>query len=177
VDKDIKLNLAHNFLIEGEIEIEPTTIMITGPKEEIDTIKMVHTTAFEKTELADDFSETIALFKSPNLNYTTYSADEVQIKGKISKFSEKILDVPVEVINYPAGKQVRTFPDVVSVLCKAKIGMLKDINENDFTILADYSKRSSASSNRMNLNLTKQPKGIFSATLMETKVEFILNQE
>ena len=177
VRSDIKLNLAHNYLLDGALKIEPSSIKITGPKEEIDTINTVSTVIFDQTEIIADFSENLELFKSPDLAYTSYSIEEVRIQGKVSKFSEKILDVPVQVVNFPSGKQVRTFPDEVSILCKAKIGQLKDINSTDFKVIADYSNISGNSPSSINLTLSKQPKGIFSATLMETKVEFILNQE
>jgi len=177
VQADIKVNLAHNYLLDGVLKIEPSSITITGPKEEIDTIVTVHTVKLDQSEIVANFSEKVTLFKSSELRYTSYSSNIVQLQGKVSKFSEKIIDVPVEVINLPAGKQVRTFPDEVSILCKAKIEQLKDINGIDFKVVADYSSLKKNRSKSMALILTKQPSGIFSATLMETKVEYILNQE
>lgn len=177
VRSDIKLNLAHNYLLDGDLKIEPSSITITGTKEEIDTIVTVSTKKLEQSEIINDFSEKVELIKPADLKYTTYSEDAVQLEGKVSKFSEKIVDVRVEVINLPAGKQVRTFPDEVSILCKAKIGQLKDINSIDFRVVADYANLKKNRSNSMDLTLARKPTGIFSATLMETKVEYILNQE
>jgi len=177
INPDIKLNLAHNYLLDGELKIEPASITITGPKYEIDTILSVRAVNFNRTEIASDFSEKVQLYKSPNLKYTSFSEEEVQIAGEVAKFSEKIIDVSVEAINLPRGKKLRTFPDEVSILCKAKIEQLKNIGSSDFKVVADYSKLNDARSNTMSLVLVKQPNEIFSATLMETKVEYILNQE
>lgn len=177
VESNIKINLAHNYLLEGTLKLEPSTITVTGPKDEIDTIAGAHTVGLDLPEMTTDFSEKVELFKSPELKYTSYSTNVVQIEGKVSKFSEKIVDVPVEVINLPAGRQARTFPDEVSILCKAKIEELKNIDRSDFRVIADYSQNRGSRSNILELTLDKKPKGIFSASLMETKAEYILNKE
>jgi len=177
VQSDVRLDLAHNYLLEGDLKIDPPAITITGPKAEIDSISVVRLEKLKRTEIVADFSEKVNLFRSSDLQYTSYSPNRVEIQGKVSKFSEKILNVAVEVINLPEGKQVRTFPDEVSILCKAKIEMLKDISSADFKVIADYSNLKGNRLNSMDLTLAKEPKGIFSATLMETKVEFILNRQ
>lgn len=177
VEADVKINLAHNYLMEGTLLLEPPTITVFGPKNEIDTIATVRTADLDLPEMTADFSEKVELFKSPELKNTSYSTMMVQIEGKVSKFSEKIVDVPVEVINLPAGRQVRTFPDEVSILCKAKIEELKNINQEDFRVIADYAQNRRSRSNILELTLDKKPEGIFSASLMETKTEYILNKE
>ena len=177
VESNIKINLAHNYLLEGDLKIEPKSIMIRGPKDEIDTITVARTIRLDIPEMTADFSREIALFKSPELVNTSYSVNNVIITGIVSKFSEKIVDVPVEVINLPAGRQVRTFPDEVSILCKAKIEALKSIDREDFRVVADYAQKRTSRSNILELKLGKKPKELFSASLMETKVEYILNRE
>jgi len=177
VESDIKIKLAHNFLLDGPLKIEPSTVTITGPKNEIDTILTAHLEKLDLPEMATDFSAKTYIFKSSELKYTSYSSEAVQIKGKVSKFSEKIVDVPIQVINQPAGRVVRTFPDVVSILCKAKIEQLKNIGSGDFKVIADYSESKNARSNILALKIEKKPTEIFTATLMETKVEYILNKK
>lgn len=177
IESNVKINLAHNYLMEGALVIDPSAITLSGPKEEIDTIVAVRTVDLDFPEMTTDFSEKVGLYKSPELKYTSYSTKVVQIEGKVSKFSEKIVDVPVEVINLPKGRQVRTFPDEVSILCKAKIEELKNIDSQDFRVIADYLQNRGTRSNILELTLDKKPKGIFSASLMETKTEYILNKE
>ncbi|MEO9893058.1 YbbR-like domain-containing protein [Aurantibacter sp.] len=177
IARNIKVGLAHNHMLEGEITIEPSEIKIFGPKDEIDSIEVIHVVDNSLNELAANFNKKVALFKSQELVNTSYSVDVVQVTGKVSKFSERLIDVPIEVINLPEDKLIRTFPDIVSVLCKAKILELKELKVADFKVVADYSKLSSNRSNEMELQLVKKPKEIFSATLMETKVEYILNTQ
>lgn len=177
VESNMKFNLAHNYLLDGALKFEPSTITITGPKYEIDTIVKAHLVIPNLPEMTADFSTKTEVFKSTELKYTTYSNDVVRIEGKVSKFSEKILDVPIYVINQPTGRLVRTFPDEVSILCKAKIEELKNINSGDFKVIANYSNSRGSQSNILELTIDKKPEKIFTATLMETKVEYILNKK
>ncbi|MBM1107493.1 YbbR-like domain-containing protein [Aurantibacter crassamenti] len=177
VQSEIKPNLAHNYLLDGALKIEPETITITGPEAEIDSVKSVHIESLGSSEIEANFTKQVALYKSPKLVNTTFSEDFVQVTGTVSKFSEKMITVAVEVINLPSGTQIRTFPDEVSILCKAKIDQLKALKAADFKVTADYSKLSSNRSNEMQLKLAKKPEGIFDASLMEVKVEYILNKE
>ncbi|MRH99846.1 hypothetical protein GH721_04795 [Kriegella sp. EG-1] len=177
ISTNININLAHNHMLEGVLQIVPAQIKIFGPKNEIDTIQEINVAENKLNELTADFNKRISLYKAPQLVNTSYSINEVLIKGKVSKFSEKLIDVPIDVINLPENILIRTFPDVVSVLCKAKIHELKVIKASDFKVIADYSKLSSNRSNEMGLKIVQKPNNIFSATLMETKVEYILNKE
>ena len=177
VESNIELNLAHNYLLEGKLIIEPSTVTLRGPSVEIDTIVSIRTARLDLPELTTDFSEKTDLYKPNDLEHTSFSTNSVLISGKVSKFSEKIINVPVEVTNLPSGMKVRTFPDEVSILCKAKIEELKNISDTDFSVIADYEQARSSQSNMLKLNLAKSPAKIFSASLMETKVEYILNKE
>lgn len=177
VESTVKINLVNNYLLEGPLKLEPSSITIKGPQEEIDTIAKVFTVNLDLPETNFDFTEKVNLFKSSELQYTSYSTDVVLVSGKVSKFSEKIIEVPIAVINLPEGMQVRTFPDGVSILCKAKIERLKSIDSSNFKVVADYSTIDGTRSNTMELILGSVPDGIFEASLLENKVEFILSKE
>lgn len=173
----IKLNLAQNYLLDGEVQIEPEKIEITGPADEIDTIKVVRTKTLDLTDLTADFSREIAIEQSSALLNTSYSSTKVLVKGKVARFSEKVVKVPVKVINLPEGTQIRTFPDEVSVLVKAKIETLKKIASSDFQIVADFKELVSSAPNILQIRIAKKPREVYSARLNETQVEFILNRE
>ncbi|MEK6154314.1 YbbR-like domain-containing protein [Flavobacteriaceae bacterium 3-367] len=172
----IELNLAQNHLLDGKLVLDPDKITITGPKNEIDTILVARTEALILPELNSDFSHTLNLNKPEMLENTSYSQRTIQISGKVSRFSERIIEVPVQVINVPEGAEIKTFPNVVSLLCKAKIGQLKDLSAADFQLLADY-ERAGNSKKILQLVVGRQPEGLHSVRLLETQVEYILKRE
>ena len=143
--------------MEGELLLEPKTVLVRGPQKEIETINSVSTLKMELSDLSADFESRATLNIPKSLKNTSFSVNSVKISGKVFRFSERIIDIPIKVINLPEGTAIRTFPDAVSVLCKARIDKLKDLGVTDFEVIADYGvlKR-----NRQNLSLklTKKPR-------------------
>ncbi|PCJ94055.1 MAG: hypothetical protein COA50_12915 [Flavobacteriaceae bacterium] len=173
----IDLVLAPNHLLEGELLINPSTVIVKGPKSEIDSITGVRTTEMVLTELTSDFSHDIALIKPAEIVNTEFSIKSVNISGTVSKFSEKIIKVPVEVINLPDGLIMQTFPNTVSILCKAKLEELRVLGASDFLLSVDYHAIKEGSTNILPLQLLKKPEKVHSAVPMETQVEYILRKE
>ncbi len=173
----LRINLAQNYLLDGDLKIEPDSITITGPKNEIDSINDVSTLKQNLTDLTSDFSRTVEVYKSPELENTVFSTGTVLVSGAVARFSEKILEIPIKVINEPKGMQVKIFPDKVSVVCKAKIDELKQLQSSDFQVTADYGTVENGNLKMLELVLAKKPKSIHSAHLNEKKVEFILTKK
>ncbi|MEM7382675.1 MAG: YbbR-like domain-containing protein [Bacteroidota bacterium] len=176
VDLNIGINLGPNYLLEGELEIEPDTIIVKGPRDELAGIDKVSTLEMVLTDLTDSFRTTAALNKPESLKHSVYSANSVQISGRVFRFSEKIIEVPVEVINLPEGTEIKTFPNVVSLLCKARIEKLKEILPSDFKVVADYA-RTQENRQFLTVELISKPESVHSAQILQTQVEFILKRE
>ncbi|WP_299536428.1 YbbR-like domain-containing protein [Ulvibacterium sp.] len=177
VRPQITLNLEQNYLLDGNLEVRPEKITVKGPKEEIDTIQSVRSARLDLQDLTADFTRKAMIIRPQQLKNTTFSSESVSIKGKVARFSEKMIQVPIEVINLPEGTQIRTFPDSVSILCKAKIKELRDLENPDFRVIADYGTANEDNANTLVLKITRKPESIYSADLLETEVEFILKRE
>ena len=177
VKSRVNINLSQNYILDGPLKIEPSMVTIKGPKSSIDTINSVNTLKMDFPEETSNFTHKVELFKNPELENTTYSNSTVFIYGKVARFSEKLIDVPIKVINLPAGYEIRTFPDAVSVLCRAKLDNLKNLDSTGFEVVADYNSISDNTSKTIILELLKIPENLHSADLKEEQVEFILKRQ
>ncbi len=173
----LKIDYAQNYMLDGTLKMEPTEVILSGPKNEIDTIGNVRTSTAILKDVSNDFSKNLALVKSVKLLNTKYSTNEVRITGKVARFSEKIVEVPVEVINLEPDMQIKTFPNKVSVLCKGKIERLKKVKASDFRVVADFNTVKDTKSSMITLNLANKPEGLFDIKLLEKEVEYILKIE
>ena len=176
VQARIKVNLAQNYLLDGDLDINPKVVEVKGPKNEIESIKILKTLPLVLDEISSDFSQKIALYKSEALQNTTFSLANIVVSGKVSRFSERILKVPVRVINLPEGISIKTFPNEVSVLCKAKIDVLKNIESTNFQITVDYNSIDN-DTKKLALKFSKKPKSFHSITMQEKEVTYILKRE
>lgn len=173
----LRIDYAQNYMLDGNLKMEPTKVTLSGPKNEIDTIRNVRTRTETLKEVTDDFSKNISLVKSGKLLNTKYSANEVRITGNVARFSEKMVEVPVEVTNLEQDMQIKTFPHKVSVLCKGKIERLKKVKASDFRVVADFNTVKETKSSMITLKLVNQPEGLFDIKLLEKEVEYILKME
>lgn len=175
----IEMNFDQNYFLDGVVEVAPPTISITGPANEVNGILELMTLKIELDDLTSDFSKTVFVVKPDSMFNTRFSEDKVSISGKVSKFSEKIIEVPIQVLNLPENMSIRTFPDEIKVLCKAKMSDLKNLSAADFTVIADYQEvdNENTKSNMLSLSLQKVPQSVFRASLLEKRVEYILRKK
>lgn len=172
----VDIRLAQNYLLEEDLEIVPDSVVLTGPEKELDTIKEILTESMDLSEVSESFQRNLRLIKPESLLNTSLGNSEVQIRAKIFRFSEKIVEVPVEVINLPEGTQIRTFPDAVEVLCKARLEKLKEISSSDFKVVVDLDEVQEKSP-FLTVRLLQKPEGIPSIQVLQSQVEFILKRE
>jgi len=111
------------------------------------------------------------------LKKTLYSKTQVVLKGTVSRFSEKMLRVPISVINLPPNTRAETFPNEVDVLIKASLAELKQLKKSDIKVIGDFATVRNTNSRKMLLRIVKQPVAIHEAELVRKQVDFIVKHE
>lgn len=171
-----ELDFAQNYMLDGELELEPGQVHLLGPPSEIDSIEVLYTKPLALSGIAEDFVQEVPIEGGSALPNTEFSSDRIRVSGKVFRFSEAVVEVPVEVVNAPDSLKVQTFPDVVGILCKGKIEGLKSLENSDFRLIADYDSPAQETG-RLLLYLERTPEGVHETQLLETSVEFITKRE
>lgn len=171
-----ELDLAQNYMLEGELLLEPGQIHLLGPPSEIDSIEVIYTEPLSISGIKEDFVSELSIDSGNLMPNTELSQNRIRVSGKVLRFSEAVIELPVEVINLPDSLKVQTFPNMVGVLCKGRIEGLKSLSPNDFRLVADYSSPASGTG-RLMLSLAEKPEGVHETQLLETSVEFITKRE
>ena len=174
VVSNVDMNLQQHYLLDKNLKLVPDSITVRGPKDEIAKLEYIETKKTSLSPVQLNFSEELELQLPTNLKNTTYSSRKVRIVGEIFKFSERIIQVPIRVINVPQGVEVRTFPEMASILCRDRLDTLKGLKESDFEVSADYAQLTGNGDNMLQLKLTKKMDSVNVVRLKEDKVEFIL---
>ncbi|SMG28029.1 CdaR family protein [Arenibacter troitsensis] len=173
----VTIDLEQNYLMDKNYSLTPDSITVMGPKKEIDTLTGITTQTLMLPHTTNDISKKLKLNLPANLKNTKYSDHNVTLSAKIFKFSEKVFKVPVEVVNVPEGVGIRTFPEIVSVLCRGRLSSIKELSVTDFVVIADYSNLRDKNENVLDLKLIKKPDSVNVVQLRENKVEFILKRQ
>ena len=170
---DITLELAQNHMLEGKLKVNPPVVTVKGPRNEVEGFEKVYTVSTNLSGITDSFNSSLQLARNPEMINTTYSVDKVEVSGSVFRFSEQLIDIPVRVENLPEGTQIKTFPNAVAVLCRAKIDRLKSLRPQEFELVADFNTVVKGK-NEIGVQLKSKPADVYDAQLKHNKVEFIL---
>lgn len=173
---NITIDLGQNHLLEGRIHLIPDSIVLSGPASELDSINRLETLPVSLRSITESIDMTVGIKGPDGVRYTSLSDSTVRLTAEVFRFSEKIVQVPVTVINLPEGTEIKTFPASIPVLCKARIENLKALDPGDFRLTADYSSLKQSQS-YLQVSLEQKPEEAHSAQLLEERIEFILKRE
>ncbi|MBT8239096.1 MAG: YbbR-like domain-containing protein [Croceitalea sp.] len=175
VEANITLNLAQNHILDGNLTIEPHQVLLKGPANEINSITSIKTVPLVLNELTEDFSSTLGIAIPDNLENTIIMNTTVKVSGKVSRFSEKEFQVPITANNVPEGYRVRMFPNSVTLVCKARVEVLKQLTANAFEVVADYNSADQGN-NKLNLQLQHSPDSVYTVRLLGNQIDFVLEK-
>lgn len=140
--------------------------------------------------------DSISVVYSENLNYVNFrdtlvvNANLEKIKGvkmvpdhiKMEFFTdvlteEKLDGIPVEGINMPPGKILRTFPMKVTVSFVTGVSVYRSLKPEDFTIVADYDEIAANPSEKCRIYIKKSPPGISRVHLNINEVDYLIEEQ
>ena len=124
----------------GPLQIKPDSVTITGSKQLLDTIFSVTTTPLQLFDISASLKQAISVESIPN-STATISPKAVTISQNVSEFSQKILMVPVTMINQPSQGNFKLLPASIRVAFNVPIARFNEITLEDFTIICDYNTR------------------------------------
>lgn len=173
VSFDGNIQVAPGFHRSGDILISPRTVQVYAVQSVLDTLKEVKTVYTEIKKANKTLTRTVHM---QPVNGVSYSPESVTVTIPIEEFTEKTLDVPVEVTDVPGEYIVRLFPQTVKVICSVPLSRFKDLTADLFTIRVPFAELEQNLTGTTNIQLSKQPDWIRSATLSPNRIEFILEQ-
>lgn len=173
VRADINMDLAQNYMMRGPLQIEPDSIVIRGPENEVGHIAEVTTELLELPDLQKDFSTEVRLKMPDTVSSISMETDRVLVKGEVFRFSEKMLEIPVRVLNLPENTEIKIFPNTISVLCRAELDTLKTLEESQFVLDVDFNDIKEGVK-YLPVTLSQKPETVQSAQVMVEEVEYLL---
>ncbi len=158
-------------LLNG-LKSQPDSVTVVGPKVLLDSISKVFTSNLLLKDVKKDINRTVALEIKPNLSF---SNKFVQVQGKVDKFTEGKLNVPVSVINLPEDISLSIFPKEVPVVFYTSLSSYNSIDANDFIVTCDYNRLDNLA-NVLTPKLASYPPTIKNASLQINKLEYVIKK-
>ena len=129
--------------LRGEVEAErqyyiserifsPDSVMVYAPQEILDTITAAYTETLYVEEISDTTRHRAGIMPVKGARFTPSYSD---ITFMVDMYSEKTVEVPVQGVNFPEDKLLRTFPSKVQVTFQIGLRQFKTVNAEDFTVV------------------------------------------
>ena len=175
----VKLNADIDFTpgynVATAFRLMPDSVQIIGPHTLVSNIGFLETEPLSLTEVRTDISKSIKLKLPVNHNELKFSNAEVILKGKVEKFTEGTLKIPVDIINIPDQIKLKYFPKTVNVTYYVSLSNFSEIKPKDFKVSCDYNK---IIDNQTFLipELKKMSELVKSAKINQQHIEFIITE-
>ena len=102
--------------------------------------------------------------------------DVLDVQIDVDIYTEKTVEVPIVGVNFPADKDLRTFPSKVKVTFKVGSKSYKSITADDFVLVISYEELINNESSKIPLHLKSIPEGVSSVRIHPSEVDYLLEQ-
>ncbi len=173
VNLNLMLDYKKPFMRSGEIDISPDSIMVSGPYNQLDSIRFIETIFRKISRIERTQKFTIEL---KPLEHVSFEHKNVDVTIPVEQFTEFETKIPINVLNKPADIEVKLFPNNVAVTCLVALSDYKRIEKDDFNAVVDYQSIAGNLSNRLNVSIIKLPDYIKRYKFSPKNVEYIIEK-
>ncbi len=154
--------------------ITPDSVFVYASQRRLDAIDAVYTEVVVNNGFSDTLNLTVKLEK---IDAVKVDPDCVNITFATDVLTEEVFKgIPIEGINVPKGKTMRTFPSTVAVRFVTQMSRMRHIKAGDFKVTVDYNDLGVDPSVRCKVKLAKMPEGIEKATLNLAEVDYLIEE-
>ncbi len=174
---DVKLSSVFmpdkQFVFRGKPEIIPDSVRVSGPEYLVDTLESIFTSGQDQILIDADKEIQIRL---KDIKHLSTETDEVTVRFRVEKFTEKTLKVPLDVLNLPDSLTLRLFPSNVEVSCQVGLSNFEKLQPGMFKASVDFGHIDQGQS-RLNVSLDSYPEFVKSTKFSPRTVEYLIIRE
>ena len=167
------INLRAGYLTDYAVISKPDSIIIRGPKILLDSINFAETVIYFEEDVFKSISKKVNLKPIQGVNF---SKSEVEIELSVSRYSEKELNIPIELINKPQEIKVKLFPAQSKIRATMPMTIIGNVGVSDFRLIADYNKILNGQTQKLELYVLKKPTGVKQIILEPKEVNYLIRK-
>ena len=170
VKPSYELEFKPQFDLKAQVSISPKQVKITGPAMVLDTIFFLRTKEETFDKLDSEITKSMEILYPENTNITP---KKVTIQIPVEKFTEKKLNVPIQIQNMPENVNVKLFPSEIKLTFLVGLSEFEDITSANFQVYVDYETINSSNEN-LNIFIDKKPAFVEIQRFTPESVEYLI---
>ncbi len=160
--------------LSGSIVAHPAFVIAYAPKEVLDKMDHVETDMLRVEGLKGVKTYRVKLRPQEGVRYST---EYVMISVKAEEFTEKIVNIPVVGVGFPANERLLAFPSIVKVSFLVGLSDYERINESDFQIGVTYNQVVRTNNKEVKLQVLRQPVDIQGVKVRPEQIECLIEKK
>jgi YbbR domain-containing protein len=173
VKLNLELSFEKQYMQVRDLIITPDSVLLSGPKNLVDTVSVVHTYPERLTGLKKNTELVLSLQPIAKIEFST---QKTTVLIPVEKFTEESIKVPIQVINIPDGLFLRTFPSNIEITYRVGLSDYNKVSEHMFMAVLDYSTKETSIGNKLTVELIKVPEYIQVTNFFPKNVEYIIEK-
>lgn len=149
------------------------SVTVYAAKELLDTITAAYTQPLNLHGLTDTTRVSAPFMPVRGAKFVP---NKVSVTFCVDCLVEKTVQVPVQQVNFPASKQLRTFPATVNVTFQVGMGLYRSITSENFVLVVNYEELLRNKTNVCHLSLKTTPTGVSHVRISPQDVEYIIEE-
>lgn len=163
------------FGISDSVRISPAFITITGPAKELAGVKYWETELVNLTDLNENLNKKISLKRPSKANITIYP-NFVNVKLNVDEFTEKVIDIPVNIMNNKEFRNIKLLPHKVKVTILSPLSKYPAIDRNDFELFVDLDNWNEDGYNQLPVRIIRLPEFSKLVKIEPQTLDFIIQK-
>jgi len=174
----LNLNIKYHVGYDASIpvKIEPDSILISGPKEQVNKIQELKSSFLSLEDVKSNFEKTLFIIKPKNSNNINFSKETVQIKGSVQRYTEGSFKIPFDIINLPSNIKLATLAKTVEVVFIVGLSDFNKININSFRVECDYETSAKNNLGYLIPKIVTKPDAVKSIKIVPNKIDFLIQK-
>lgn len=148
-------------------------VTVYASKEQLDTITGAYTRPVNLRNLTDTARVRAEFAPVRGAKFTPKYVD---LTFCVDRLVEKTVQVAVQQVNFPASKQLRTFPATVNITFQVGMGQYRSITSDNFVLVVNYEDLLKNKGNTCHLSLKTIPTGVSHVRITPQDVEYIIEE-
>ncbi|SDM09997.1 YbbR-like protein [Daejeonella rubra] len=179
--KKIPIRLNYNirfqshYGISDTIQISPSYVTVTGPGKELDQIDYWYTDTLKLKNINSNITSKISLQRPLKANISIYPR-VVDLKLMVDEYTEKVIEVPVMVLNNTEFSNVKLLPDKVKITFLTALSNYSKIERGDFEVNVDLNNWKSKGYKQFPVVISKFPDFCELVKIEPQNLDFIIQK-
>ncbi|MDD2197487.1 MAG: CdaR family protein [Bacteroidales bacterium] len=173
VSPRVTYTLKKQYMIAGDITVNPDSVTLSGPQAIIDTITSVQTEKQSFIDLNQTLQENISLVSIPQVSLSHRNA---KITIPVERFTEANFSLPIEVKNLPDSLRLIVLPRSVNVKCNVVVSDYQDIENSSVSAYVDFNEAKLMLDNKLRVRVMGKVHSVTNLSFEPKFVEFIIEK-